>query len=523
MLNIIKKYLNFNKYYDQKESFEEAFLSHPNYPSLFAITDSLNYLSIENLAIKIPKEQFVELPEYFLAIYNTELVLTKKEKSAVIIETEKGKKSQISSDEFLKGWNQIILAIEPNLDVKNFQIKNSFSKWLSYSLSVTLLVLLSIFLSNFSSLSLSLLGITIVGLIVSVLILQEKFGIKTEIGSKLCNVSAKASCDSVIKSTKSEIFKGLSFYDLPILFFGINFLSLLADPINSSLLIATLSLVSIPFLIYSIWIQKVSLKKWCFLCLAVSSIILIQGIIGFLHPVSFSNFTFNNSFAYLQSSILFISIWFFIKPIIERSIQLKDELNVYKRLKRNFKVFKSFSKKVEVQEGFEKLKGIQYGDVNAPISLTLFLSPSCGHCHKAFKYALDLFEKNVDKVFLNILFNLNPENRSNEYLSVIETLLTINSSDQKMAKTAIYDWHVKKMNLREWKEKWSLSTYDMLVNNQMTRQYEWCLANKFNFTPIKIFNGELFPNEYEISELKYFVNDFSQEKEHALNTILPQI
>ena len=513
MLNIVKKYLNLNKYYNQEGLFEEAFLSHPNYPSLFAITDSLNYLSIQNLAIKIPKEQFVELPEYFLAIYNTELVLTKKENSVVITETEKGKKSQISSDEFLKGWNQIILAIEPNSDVNNSQIKNSYSKWLLYSLPVTLLVLLSAFLFNFSVFNFFILGLTLIGLILSVLILQERFGIKSELGSKLCNVSAKASCDSVIKSDKSKIFEGLSFYDLPILFFGINFLSLLADPINSSLLIVTLSLVSIPFLIYSIWIQKVSLKKWCFLCLAVSSIILIQGIIGFLHPVSFSNFTFNNSFAYLQSSILFISIWFFIRPIIERSIQLKDELNVYKRLKRNFKVFKSFGKKVEVQEGFEKLKGIQYGDVNAPISLTLFLSPSCGHCHKAFKDAKDLFEKNKSNVYLNILFNVNPENKSNEYLSVVETLLALNASNEEMVKEALEDWHVKNMSLEEWKEKWSISSYDMIVNNQLVRQYEWCLANKYNFTPVKIINGELFPNDYEISDLNYFLNDYIEEND----------
>lgn len=511
MLNILKRYLNLNKYYDQKESLEEAFLSHPNYPSLYAITDTLSYLSIDNLAVKIPKDQFTELPEYFLSIYNRELTLIKKVNSSVLVENEKGKRLVVSTNEFLKEWSQIVVIIESNAELNKFKFKNTFSKWVSYLLSVSLLVLLSTFLFNFSNFNFFILSLTLIGLVISVLILQEKFGIKTEIGSKLCNVSAKASCESVIKSNKGEIFKGLSFYDLPILFFGINFLSLLADPINSSLLIVTLSLVSIPFLGYSIWLQKVSLKKWCFLCLAVSSIILIQGILGLLHPISFSNFTFHNSFVYLQSSVLIISSWFFIRPIIEKGIQLKDELNVYKRLKRNFKVFKTFSKKIEVQDGFEKLKGIQYGDVNAPISLTLFLSPSCGHCHKAFKDANDLFEKNKDNVYLNILFNVNPENRSNEYLSVVETLLALNSSNEEMAKEALMDWHIKNMNLIEWKEKWSLSAYDMIVNNQMTKQYEWCLANKFNFTPVKMVNGELFPNEYDLSDIKYFLNDFEEE------------
>lgn len=511
MLNVLKKYLNINKYYDQKESFEESFLSHPNYPSLYAVTDTLSYLSIDNLAIKIPKDQFVELPESFLTIYKEELTLIKKENSSVLIENEKGSKLRISSDEFLKEWSQIIVVIESNTEIKKNQIKNNYPKWLLYSLPALLLVLSSIFLFNFSGLSFFVLSLTIIGLIFSVLILQEKFGIKTEIGSKLCNVSAQASCDSVIKSDKSELFKGLSFYDLPILFFSINFLAIIADPINSTLLIVDLSLASIPFLGYSIWIQKVKLKKWCFLCLAVSSIILIQGFLGMLSFLPFRDFNFQNSLVYLQVSILITSGWFFIRPIIQRSIQLKDELNVYKRLKRNFKVFKSFSKKIEVNEGFEKLKGIQYGDINAPVNLTLFLSPSCGHCHKAFKDAKDLFEKNKKNVFLNILFNVNPENRSNEYLSVVETLLALNISNQEMAKEALVDWHIKNISLIEWKEKWCLSSYDMIVNNHIVRQYEWCLANKFNFTPVKIVNGELFPNEYDLSDIKYFLNDFEEE------------
>src|SRR5690242_2939997 len=112
MLNVVKKYLNSNKYYDQKELFEEAFLSHPNHPSLFAITDSLNHLAIENLAIKIPKEQFVELPASFLTIYKSEFVLLKKHESFISIENDKGRKQKLSSDEFLKDWNQIIVVIE---------------------------------------------------------------------------------------------------------------------------------------------------------------------------------------------------------------------------------------------------------------------------------------------------------------------------------------------------------------------------------------------------------------------------
>ena len=40
MVTLLNIYLDKNGYCNQKESLEDIFLSHPNYPSLFAITDS---------------------------------------------------------------------------------------------------------------------------------------------------------------------------------------------------------------------------------------------------------------------------------------------------------------------------------------------------------------------------------------------------------------------------------------------------------------------------------------------------
>ena len=39
------------------------------------------------------------------------------------------------------------------------------------------------------------------------------------------------------------------------------------------------------------------------------------------------------------------------------------------------------------------------------------------------------------------------------------------------------------------------------------------MKNNFNYTPVKIVNDKLFPTEYELNELKYFLNDFIEEKE----------
>ena len=69
------------------------------------------------------------------------------------------------------------------------------------------------------------------------------------------------------------------------------------------------------------------------------------------------------------------------------------------------------------------------------------------------------------------------------------------------------------MGLEKWSNNWRISTIPGRVNHQMAQQYNWCLENEFNYTPVRIVNDKLFPIEYDISELKYFLNDFTEENE----------
>ena len=182
-------------------------------------------------------------------------------------------------------------------------------------------------------------------------------------------------------------------------------------------------------------------------------------------------------------------------------------------------MFQFLSKKIPSMIGFKQLEGLQFGNKNADVQLTIIISPSCGHCHKAFEEGFELLSKFPERVFLHVLFNINPENEQNPYKKVVESLLAINNAAPENRDEAISDWHIKKMTLEEWKEKWTLNVIDMKVNQQIHEQYNWCLKNEFNYTPVKIINDALFPNEYEISDLKYFLHDFSEEKRVEENAL----
>lgn len=521
MIKLVDKYLALNNYSNAKTEFEELFFSHPNYPSVFAITDSLDMLSIENIAIKVPKEQLTELPDSFLALFENDLVLVEKNEKSIVVETEKGLKTILAIDDFSKDWNGIIIAIEPNQTITK-EVKTN-PKWIIYSFLILALILLSIFYNNYSLSNAVLLFTSMIGVLISIFIVQEKFGMKNEIVSKFCNINPNTSCDSVIKSEKSNINKWMSFTDLPLLFFSINMVSILLNPNNSSKIITILSIASCPVIIYSIWLQKFQIKKWCMLCLLVSAILALQGSIGYLMEQPLLPNTILNDFSYLFSVVVISSVWLSIKPLVENKFKAESEVKELKKLKRSYSVFSFLSKPVPALEGLNKLEGLQFGNQNSNVVLTILLSPSCGHCHKAFEEAIDLVHKYPEKVFLNILFNINPDNNENPYKAVVENLLAINNACPEKIEEAISDWHIHKIGLDKWLNKWKVDSISMKVNQQVQQQYDWCLHNEFNYTPVKIVNGKLYPNEYSISELKYFLNEISEEEISMENESLVQL
>ncbi|ESU29694.1 hypothetical protein FLJC2902T_01670 [Flavobacterium limnosediminis JC2902] len=521
MINVVKKYLEKSQYANQTADFEDLFLSHPNYPSVFAITDSLNMLSVENIAIKIPKEQFVELPDFFLAIFRRDLVLVSKNENSISIETEAGKKEKLTFDEFLTDWDEIIIAVEPNnaIIAKN---ETASVKWMLYSLPIIAIIIMSLLYNNYNLNTIVLLLTSLTGLFISVFIVREELGLKNEIVSKFCNANSNTSCSSVINSGKSAITKWMHFSDLPLLFFSISTLSLLLQPKDSGLIVGLLCLLSIPVILYSFWLQKFSLKKWCVLCLAVSFVVILQAFLFGFANETVSDILSVNFYGFLFSFLLCTFVWLFGKPILQGKIKAEKDVLDLKKLKRNYSVFNSLTKEIPVLSGFDQLEGLSFGNKEADAQLTIIISPSCGHCHKAFEEAFEMVSKFPKKMFLNVLFNINPDNEKNPYRIVAESLLAIDKLIPEKTEEAIIDWHIKKMELETWKKKWIVEFIDMKTTHQLYQQYDWCLENGFNYTPVKIINNKQFPNEYEISDLKYFLNDFSEEKRAMENIILIQ-
>lgn len=98
------------------------------------------------------------------------------------------------------------------------------------------------------------------------------------------------------------------------------------------------------------------------------------------------------------------------KNQLKKSKENLQKLNALLRFKRNENVFTKIAKPIENKIGFDLLEKIIIGNKDAKNTITLFLSPSCPHCHTAYKNATELVIKYDQKLKLEIYFNLNINN-----------------------------------------------------------------------------------------------------------------
>lgn len=66
--NYLFKYLQKKNITIDKPEFQFQIQSHPSYPSLLSIADTLSFFNIDNIATRIAKEQLDDLPNIFIAL-----------------------------------------------------------------------------------------------------------------------------------------------------------------------------------------------------------------------------------------------------------------------------------------------------------------------------------------------------------------------------------------------------------------------------------------------------------------------
>lgn len=511
MLEIVKAYLLENKYQNKISEFEEAFNSHPNYPSLFALTDSLAIVGVDNVAAKVDKEELANLPNTFLAILKDGLNFVQKDTDGIQVKNDSGKSAFLSKEVFLQNWEGIVVAIQEEDNEPFIDNKNVLNSFVLIFLAIGLFILKILADSFFSVTSILVFVMSLIGFFTSLLILNSKYNdVKNPFVQKMCNSNSLIiSCENVIDSKFSKINNWLEFSDLPFVYFSSALISNIIMPRLFSEIIM-INVLLLPVIFYSIWLQKFQIKKWCTLCLMVSLIVVTTSLLYFISSSEYNYNEFHVLFVVFSFVTLF---WQVLKSKLKSELKGKAENLSLKKIKRNPDVFFKLLKGINCPDSLEKFNKIIIGNKTREVNLSLILSPSCSHCHNAYQEAITLQKSFVDTLKIEVFYNVNPKNESNIYRDLVLRVLQINREDPALSLKALNDWHLIGMDLEKWFSKWG-KEYDEISLSNLEKQYAWCQVNEFNYAPVRLINRKFLPQEYTINDLKYFINELIP---HSIN------
>lgn len=498
---------------------------HPDFPSLGAVKDVFGKFNISSIALKLEDKSNIEKIEgCFLAqiidIKNNSnlfaIIYSQDEDKLNWYNPIKKKKELIDRDVFLDLFTGYIFYADPNKNSgdreysytrKKENQSNMFSILLSVSIFSYLLFSLFFIKTNFVKIYfvVFILFLLLGGIITALMLLYE-YDNNSSTLRKICNSSRKVNCLAVLSSKGSKIWGvpwtviGFSYY-LGLLF------SLLINSFSTNIFVTVsyFNILSLPYIIYSVYYQKFIIKQWCILCLLVQFINLALFILSVLAG-SFSaglSFDLLSIFSIFGSFILSFGVAYLLWQYIQKEKNNKDLSNLFKKIKYNRDVFFSLLKNERKMEGITNDFGVILGNPNGSIHIVKVCNPYCYYCSLSHPILSQLVKSN-DEIKLQIIFFVNPDSDEYEH-TPIETFLGA-YYEGKDIELILSDWYNNdNKNLEEFIRLHPIREDNSSKNkSNAISMFDFCVKNKISYTPTIFINGYELPEIYNSSDLLYF-------------------
>lgn len=302
---------------------------HPDYPSLYSISDTLQKWKIENLALKVNPDRLEEIPTPFIAHTNkggNNFILVNSVNGTVGYIDEKGKQQQKTREDFKKDWDNIVLLAEKNeaSGEKEYRLKKR--RELIEALRIPfiiascllLIVLYALVVNNFFAAFLVLLKFA--GCMVTGLLLWFEVDKSNPVLQQICSAGRHTNCTAVLGSKQSKLFNFISWSEIGFFYFAGGFIYLLVS-VTLSLpkgqlptlsVLSWLNVVALPYTVFSVFYQWRVAKQWCPLCLTVQSILILEFVVcyfGLWNTTQHLNFSTTQLLPLLSSFLLPVFFW----------------------------------------------------------------------------------------------------------------------------------------------------------------------------------------------------------------------
>lgn len=510
MLALVEKYLYKNGYFSIfKENLKLQLVSHPDYPSLKAISDTLDYFKIDNVVVNLPKQNIDELPNSMLALVNFsddfKIVHVLKKTKYFLLQLDNGDKIKYSKSQFSKEWSGIILAIEPVDGHKKPIETPKIALPLASIIALTILIQAQ----ELAILNLILLFLSFIGIYLSYIIVEEELGIHNKIASKVCGgESTNKGCTDIIRSENSKLLGSISLSDLSLTYFIGSCIIYSLLGFNKSFSTLTLFLI-VPVLSYSIFQQIFVIGKWCILCVGIIIILLAVGIIT---TVNSNNFDFSLTYTLNACFILILifTTWLYVKPAIISHLELSKTKFEFLRFKRNQNLFKTLLRQrpIKFQNSIKDAHRLSFGAKSPIVTIDVVTNPMCGFCADAFKVYDTILLEFGSEIKFNMIFSVPYQIMDNGATQLAKRMTEIYFSEGRtISWESLREWYNNR-NIKIWFDKHGpLKSTSPVTIEALEDHKNWCDANKIDYTPATIIEDCLFPEEYKIEELPLLLTD----------------
>ncbi len=350
----------------------------------------------------------------------------------------------------------------------------------------------------------------IAGIVLSVLLILHEFEVHLSITDKLCHLNKATNCNTVLNDKASKVFGWFGWADVGFVYFTGSFLFLLQSPEGEGLsLMAILAALSVPYPLFSIYYQGVVLKKWCPMCLGVQLILITEFVL--LMP-QFSQLSFSlDSVTRLVLSLPVIALVYTLYILFRREYT-SGEMHYYKYLgfKKNPDILRILLMNQPYYDIPLSESSLIFGNRDASVRITAFLSLHCSHCARAFEKIRNMLNENEDIIInlvlitsdnkmLTTLYNNNRQGKEAESLELMEQWFNADPYSRTKITGGLCIPEDSDLS-RE-------------VNEESTKLFKECNVMG---TPTFFINGYKLPPQYEIDDLRYFREIFNGKEEVSI-------
>lgn len=443
-----------------------------------------------------------------VVLYNGEFVIvTNVTSQSIVLKQENGKLIKLERQTFEKKWDGNALLIirsklyrEPNYNAhQKVEIKNRIVAAGIITLIITLLaicVAINPYKSQFGWWS--LVAINILGLLISILLLQKDLNIHNSLTEKICGLTKNGNCSEVTNSSGSTLFGILKLSEVGFSFFVVNLIYVIISQ-QSMAPLAIIAYLVLPFSFWSIWYQKFKAKSWCVLCLGVLAVLWTQAAIYYVSGV-FEEYDFSALSAIFL--VLSYGLAFFatdtLMNILYKQVKSKYLNTENINTKYNPQVMNSLLPKDRILNvDADSCSELVFGNPDAPIEITVFSNPYCSPCAEMHKRLSDI-SGDIAKVRYVMTFfaqNLSVVNR--------KIIAAYQQLGAEVTWELLTKWYATgKQQGVEFFDQLELDSESESVLQEFNKHQNWAKQNPIGGTPTVLINGvELIP-PYRVEDYK---------------------